>query len=100
MSKQEKSLFSAHLYGKEVPRAQNHKYAAQRQVLGRPGRGQKRTLPNPGTRWTLGGKSTGLEQLVLSGKTLADCLAINGNCKKKGAPAGILVCGDKKAAEI
>jgi nitroreductase len=44
--------------------------------------------------------SAGNEQawqfVVLSGKTLADYLSINGNCPK-GAPVGILVCGDKKA---
>jgi len=43
--------------------------------------------------------SAGNEQawqfVVLSGKTLADYLAINGNCPK-GATVGILVCGDKK----
>jgi nitroreductase len=44
--------------------------------------------------------SAGNEQawqfVVLSGKTLADYLAVNMNCPK-GAPVGILVCGDKKA---
>ena len=44
--------------------------------------------------------SAGNEQawqfVVLSGKTLTDYLAVNGNCPK-GSPVGILVCGDKKA---
>lgn len=44
--------------------------------------------------------SAGNEQawqfIVLTGKALADYLAINGN-SPKGSPVGILVCGDKKA---
>lgn len=44
--------------------------------------------------------SAGNEQawqfVVLSGKTLADYLEINGN-SPKGAPIGVLICGDLKA---